>query len=521
DSQRFTGQNNDIVNPGYSQQEQENRSGSSGGGNSSSEGKGEIDNTHYYGFNTKINQNLRGNMKQQIVMRVRSQAPGFWKALSFDHYTGQGWEISDDRDLEMITRDSWSYRFFLPLPKISMKTKQVIQSYTAVSELPNVIPSLDSAKYLYFPAREIGKDQQGNLRSPVGLISGLTYTVVSEVPYRNRSILQKSPLDYSDKIKKAYLQVPPEIKEKVRQKAEELLAKSISPINSPYETALFLAQAVKQTYQIQPELPFLEENEDLVEAFLFKDEGGYQDHFSTALTIMLRSLGIPARLTVGFGQGKFNPLTGFYVVHNTDAYALTEVYFPDFGWYSFDPIPGHELIPPSFEEEQTFGVLKQFWHWVASWLPSPIASFFTFLWTQIIGGLITMLVWLWRFISGSLIGVFVGLLLTVVLGLLGWLGWGQLSQLGYRRRVRKLAPMVRLYQEMLELLRAKGYGKHPTQTPLEYVETSYQHYSPEQAEIIKEISEAYVSWRYGENTQNLEYLRQQFQGLVRSLKRHN
>ena len=299
-----------------------------------------------------------------------------------------------------------------------------------------------------------------------------------------------------------------------------MLSKSPKPLTSPYETALFLAQAVKQTYRLQSALPFFEDNEDLVEAFLFTYEGGYQDHFSTALTMMLRSIGIPARLTVGFGTGKFNPLTGFYVIKNTDAYALTEVYFPHLGWYSFDPIPGHELIPPSFEEEHTFGVLKQFWQWVASWLPSPVTSFFAFFWTQVIGGLLSLFLGLWRLISGSLIGVFFGLVFAVFLGLLGWLGWHQLTHLRYRRRLRKLPPMVQLYEEMLGCLRTQGYGKHPAQTPLEYVQCSYQQHPYEQAEIIDDISRAYMSWRYGETPQNLDYLKQQLKALLRSFRKN-
>lgn len=517
DTQQFNEQNNDIINPGYRQKEPENNVSRSGNGGSPTEGKGELNNTHYYGFNTKINQNLRGNLKPTVVMRVRSQAPGFWKALSFDYYTGQGWEISEDRPLQTITRDPWSYKFYLR-PSIYAKTKRVIQSYTAVTELPNIIPSLASAKYLYFPAKELGKDQQENLRSPVGLVPGLTYTVISHVPYRDRSLLQQASSNYSDKIKQTYLQIPVEIKEKVRQKTQELLSKSTTPINSAYEAALFLAQTLKQNYQLQNELPFFEENEDLVEAFLFKYNGGYGDHFSSVLTLMLRSIGIPARLTVGFGQGKFNPLTGFYVVSNTDAYALTEVYFPHLGWYSFDPIPGHELIPPSFEEEQTFGVLKQFWNWIASRLPSPVASFFTLLWTKIIGGFISLLIEIWRFISSSLIGVLIGLLSGVGFALFAWLSWGQIKQLGYRRRLKKLSPMTRLYQEMLAFLNTKGYRKHPAQTPLEYVKVAYQQHPQEKAVIIEEISQAYVSWRYGENLQNIDYLKQQFKALSRSFK---
>ncbi|EAZ91646.1 transglutaminase TgpA family protein [Crocosphaera chwakensis] len=516
DSQKFSGQNKGIINPGYNNQ----KKGTQGQENSnSSQGKGQVDDSQYYGFNTKINQNLRGEMKPKIVMRVRSQSPGFWKALSFDHYTGQGWEITNEEEFDTIKRDRWSYKFFLHFPNTAMKTKSVIQSYTAVADLPNIVPSLSQPKHLYFPAQEIGVDDLNNLRSPVGLLEGLTYTVVSEVPYRDRTKLQKSPPEYSDKIKETYLNVPAEIEEKVRNKTLELL--NNQSFNSPYEVVLFLTQAIKQNYTIQEELPFFKDSEDLVESFLFKYEGGIPDHFATALTIMLRSVGIPARLTVGFAPGKFNPLTGFYVVKNTDAYALTEVYFPYFGWYTFDPIPGHDLFPPSLEEEQTFSVLKQFWNWVAGWLPSPVTNFFNIIWTKVIVGFISILGWLWRFISSGLIGTLVGLLLAVILGLLGWLGWGRLRKFSYYRRLAKLPPMVQLYEEMLRILKSRGYPKHYAQTPLEYVEVSYYQHPKEQAEIIDEISHAYISWRYGQNDQNISYLKQQYQRLVKSVKKRN
>ena len=81
--------------------------------------------------------------------------------------------------------------------------------------------------------------------------------------------------------------------------------------------------------------------------------------------------------------------------------------------------------------------------------------------------------------------------------------------------------MAQLDAEMLSVFKAKGYAQHPAQTPLEYVNVSYEQHPQEQAEIIDHISSAYVSWRYGNNDQNIDYLRQQFKALVKSLKRNN
>ncbi|GFE71136.1 DUF3488 and DUF4129 domain-containing transglutaminase family protein [Chroococcus sp. FPU101] len=513
----FDEQNRTIINPGYVKEGKETNPNGSGVATNQAVGLGQIDETFYYGFNSQMNQNLRGTMKPKIVMRVRSQAPGFWKVLSFDHYTGQGWKVSRDEQLINLTRSAWSYRFFIGLPMTKAKTKEVIQSYTLTSTLPNLIPALASPQYLFFPTKEIAVDPEGSLRSPGALIEGLTYTVISQVPYRNQTLLNTAPQNYSPLIKQYYLQIPAEISEEVKQKAEELLAKSPKPLTTNYEKSLYLAQALKQNYEIISDLPFFEKQNDLVKEFLFKYQGGYPDHFSTVLTMMLRSLGIPSRLTVGFSQGQFNPFTGFYEVKNTDAYALTEVYFPNYDWYAFDPIPGHDLIPPSFEEVVQFSVLKQLWNWVASWLPSPIVSFFNILFNEVLEKIFQFIGWLWKFISSSLLGGIIGFILATFCGLMGWLSWLQLKKLRFQRRLAKLPPVEQLYQKMLGLLQEKGYTKHPAQTPLEYVKISREYHPDIVTNIIQDISQAYVSWRYGEIYPNLDDLRKQFKILVKLL----
>lgn len=521
DERSFEGNNRGVNNPGYvSEGEGE---GSGGEGTSPSRGAGEMDETFYYGFGTQINQNLRGALKPKVVLRVRSQAPGFWRVQAFDQYTGQGWELSREDQVLEVTRPPWSYRFQLYPTSFNLgRTKTVIQSYTAVSELPNIIPALSYPKRLYFPTREVAIDTEGSLRSPLGLLEGLTYTVISEVPVRDRTRLQQAPETYPDNIQKYYLDVPPDIADKVRGKTEQLLATSPKPLTSAYEKALYLAQALKQRYRIPDNpfgLPYLQEDEDLVEAFLFKHEGGYPDHFSTALTIMLRSIGIPARLVVGFGTGQFNPFTGLYVVKNTDAFAMTEVYFPNYGWFAFDPIPGHEIVPQSVEDTATFSVLRQFWQWVAGWLPSPVSNFIGELWNLVVGSLLRLIVRLWVIFSSSWMGLFGGLIFAIAVGFVGWLGWVQWQTWRYRRWLGKLPPMERLYQQMLKVLKARGYIKHPAQTPLEYARVMRQQQSSESATVIDDISQAYVRWRYGKQTPNIDELRQRLRQWIKTTRR--
>ncbi len=504
--------NRQITNPGYVRNgSRERGTGGQRTGTAQNGESGQMDKTFYYGFGDRINQNLRGQLEPKVVMRVRSQAEGFWRVQAFDRYTGQGWELARNNQTKTLTRSEWSYQFFLPRPVTLNKTKEVIQTYTIVSELPNLIPALTQPKELYFPTTEVAIDSENGLRAPLGLAEGVTYTVLSEVPYRDRTWLQRAPIEIPAD-GQSYLQIPPQIAAKVREETQTILSKSEKTIDSPYEKALYLAQYLKQRYKVRPDLPLLQKNEDLTEAFLFKYKGGYPDHFSTALTMMLRSIGISARLVVGFAPGEFNPFTGLYVVRNTDAYAMTEVYFPKFGWFAFDPIPGHELIPPSIEEDQTFSVLQRFWQWVAGWLPSPVAAVLNRVMSAIVQWLAGVLGWLIGLFSRGWIGLFTGLILATCLSFLGWLSWQGWQKLRYRRWLNKLSPMESLYQQMLKWLAIQGFRKHPSQTPLEYAK-QVQDGKQSHAQTIEEISQAYVSWRYGGQPANLKELQQKLRSM--------
>jgi hypothetical protein len=71
--------------------------------------------------------------------------------------------------------------------------------------------------------------------------------------------------------------------------------------------------------------------------FLFDIKKGYFNYFASSEVILLRSVGVPARLAVGFSEGEWNSDTSEYVVKIKDIHAWPEVYFNDFGWVEFEP----------------------------------------------------------------------------------------------------------------------------------------------------------------------------------------
>ncbi len=523
-----------VFNPGYVSEGDNSDDTDGEGGQNPRSGPGALNTTFYYGFDTQINQNLRGQLIPQVVMRVRSQSPGFWRVVGFDHYTGQGWEISRNERTVKLKRPSWSYQFMLLPRPTQAETREIVQSYTILSQLPNLLPALSLPKEVYFPTNELAIDTEGTLRSPLTLREGLTYTVISRVPYRDRAILNQASSDYPANIQDYYLQVPEAIRDKVRQKTEEILAnpnsisKTPNSLDSPYEKALFLAQYLKQNpnYKLQDEPPFLKPGEDLVEAFLlgYKNSpegetitGGYPDHFATVFTIMLRSIGIPARLVGGFQPGEFNPFTGLYVVRNTDAHLMTEVYFPQYGWFAFNPIPGMDLIPPSIERNQTFSTLQTFWDWIAGWLPSPVTNILQTIFGTLIRGIFQSIRWFFQQFSQGWQGLFRGTTIAILLSFLGWLSWTRWQAWRDQSRLAKLPPMERLYQQMLKILTDQGYPKKTSQTPWEYARSCKNDDRIQQPEVIDEVCQAYVRWRYGGQGINLNRLQQQVQQLRNNL----
>jgi hypothetical protein len=102
---------------------------------------------------------------------------------------------------------------------------------------------------------------------------------------------------------------------------------------------------LKETYPYDYFPPPQAPDTDSVDQFLFEDKRGVCEHYGSAMVVMLRTLGVPARLAVGYGAGTYNYITGYYEVRAKDAHAWVEVYFPGEEWVSFDPTPGWDGDP--------------------------------------------------------------------------------------------------------------------------------------------------------------------------------
>jgi transglutaminase-like putative cysteine protease len=167
------------------------------------------------------------------------------------------------------------------------------------------------------------------------------YTVESVLPESDPVLLRSLSSSDPQEIKGKYLQLPDLLPVRVRNLAEKLTASS----GNRYDTVTAIKDYLQHGYPYTLNTTVPPAGSDFVDHFLFETKQGYCVHFATAMTVLLRSAGIPARYVQGFGPGTLqdDTMPAKYLVTQGDAHAWVEVYFAGAGWVPFDPTPGPAL----------------------------------------------------------------------------------------------------------------------------------------------------------------------------------
>ena len=130
-----------------------------------------------------------------------------------------------------------------------------------------------------------------------------------------------------------YLEVPASTTPATIELAAELAAGEPSTYDVIHAYTAWLSANVE--YDLDAPLP--DPGEDAVHDFLFDTRLGFCEQIASALTVMLRTQGVPARLATGYLPGTRDRIAGVFEVRASDAHAWVEVWFPDTGWQAFDP----------------------------------------------------------------------------------------------------------------------------------------------------------------------------------------
>lgn len=288
---------------------------------------------YYYGFDSSLDLSYRGGLSNKIMLYVRSPAASYWRSHAFDTYDGRTWTQANP---QLTPIESPVQQYLFPLISPFPNNATFVQSFFIVEPLPNVIFVGGTPARLLFPAEEISRDSTDGLRAPETLQPGTQYTVYAIPQNWSAAQLRAAPRNYPDSIRATYLQLPPALPTRIQALAIQIAGNA----PTPYDQVVALREYLKTTYPYDYFPPPQAANTDAIDQFLFVDKVGICEQYVSALVVMLRSLGIPSRLVAGYGSGTYNALTGYYEVHANNAHAWVEVYFPEYGWVSFDPTPG-------------------------------------------------------------------------------------------------------------------------------------------------------------------------------------
>lgn len=295
------------------------------------------------GFSDRVDLGTIGSVKQdpQIVMRVEMpDQPDvdkdrlYLRGLAYDQYNGQSWSHSGtrrrslnlDADGTFLVRPPGSY----PPNSLSRPIRQDIMLETLDTEVLFAAPL---AELVNGEFSTIHDDAMGGLRLPAPPSSRIRYSVTSRAPRLATEERTASILLYPDSIRAHYLQVPAG-----SQPVAELAHRVSDGAPTPFARTMAIQQHLLENYGYSLEAETATLSHPL-EEFLFTRKTGYCEHYATAMVVMLRTIGIPARLVTGFLATEWNEYGGYFTVRQRDAHAWVEVYFPRSGWITMDPTP--------------------------------------------------------------------------------------------------------------------------------------------------------------------------------------
>lgn len=304
----------------------------------------------YLGFAGPLDTAIRASLGTQVIFRVRADRPTFWVAETFDRWTGQSWLSS----APVGRLPAWrplrtGSPFLVPLPVGEVDRGSAdYQTFYLAQAGPNLVFHAANALEVWFPARRLYISPEGTLRSGTSMGPGSVYTVLSKVNVASAAELAaaaSSPLLGG--------RLPPGVRAQDLQlphpypRVAALAARITAHAPTVYAKVVALERWIGAHTRYTTDIPPLSADQDTVEQFLFGSRRGYCEQISTSLAVMLRTLEIPAREATGYVPGPYDPFTDLTEVQAQDAHAWVQVWFPGYGWQSFDPTAYVPLANPS------------------------------------------------------------------------------------------------------------------------------------------------------------------------------
>lgn len=278
----------------------------------------------------------------------------YWRGRVYDRFDEGRWQTSEIENKKYVPQDgdmnipdidkrfnlNFSFSVYIKGQTILYSAAQPIWTSHPATIAHAVIPGEN--------AEDETMDIVALQASPY-LEAGETYHINAMLANPIVPELQSAGQEYPDWVTAKYLQLPADFSPRIQALASEITA----GLDNPYDKAAAITKYLRANITYEPVVSFPEGTTDRLEYFLFESKKGFCNYYASAEVLMLRSVGIPARLAVGFAQGEPNLQNTFFTVREKDAHAWPEVYFPSYGWIEFEPTGNQAPVDrPLIREEK-------------------------------------------------------------------------------------------------------------------------------------------------------------------------
>ena len=285
------------------------------------------------------------------LFRVAATEPGNLRGAVYDEYTGGGWKLTDAAAVPLSGTTVQAAEFGTQRTKAEVRHAVTAQIEVLNKGAPDRrLLSVGDPLTANVPGRQLVDPSA----QPLGVIPdapaapGKSYTTVGTVSAAAVPTLLASGTAYPQAILDSYAELPATLPQEVGDLARQVAGNS----RTPYEAARRIEAYLRRNYRFTLDPPPAPPRRDAVAAFLFDQRAGYFDQFSSSMAVMMRTLGIPARVATGFvlDANDVDSITKMYTVTEQRAWTWPEVYFPNLGWVEFNPTPSRPLVVRSGDD---------------------------------------------------------------------------------------------------------------------------------------------------------------------------
>jgi uncharacterized membrane protein len=465
---------------------------------------------HITGFSNSVTLGQLGELKQNNtpLMHVRSyQGEGFlpvkWRGTALADFDGRAW--SNPTGEERLVRNESGLVAVRTAVQGKRQGRNLIYQVQLDRSIADTLFFAGNPETISINVPILRYARNGTFRVPPRFgTRGLGYSVYAFLPDEWAEVrFTASPLP--DATREQLLKLPT-----LDARIPELARDMTRGAESEVQKARAIENHLRHDYGYTLNL-LSKEVDDPLAYFLFERKKGHCEYFASAMTVMLRSQGIPARVVTGFQSGVFNPMTGWQVIRASDAHSWVEAWLEGRGWTTFDPTPSdpNAAAPGLMSRLALFSdAVEQYWQdWVMGYdlnhqvaLASRMQESSRRFKMPSFDGMVDGFTKAGQMAARSAIPVGVALVLIAAGIVLGprvrklWSARVQKQRL--QRGETNPSDATILYQQLLALLARRGIQKPPWLTPNEFARAIP---GTEIGTLVGDATAAYNELRFGGN----------------------